>query len=645
MTIGGNMQNSTGFGIELAPYSGGGPSGDVPANLLGYNVYRDGGFVAYTDHVGGNVQQMYIDENLQPAVYCYTVTAVYDLGTYGFPGQTDESMEEGPACVPVDYCFDLEFMETWALGNFDANQWTVEGSNWGINGQAGNPAPSAEFSWDPIQTEYMQNLMSYPLCAVGMTEGNIWLDFDYRLQSVDNTGEEYLNVMVWNWDSQSWVTVASYTNADGNIAWTSENLNITSYAKNKVFRVGFQAGGMNSLNILAWYVDNIHVYRTCDAPTDLTATAVAQQGIELNWTPPAGGGSIAEWIHWDDGVNYDAIGTGAAVEFDVAARWEPSQLVTYEGASVTQISFYPYEAAATYRVRVWLGAGPANMVVDQLVASPLIDQWNTVTLDTPVPIDISQELWVGYYVNATTGYPAGCDDGPAIDGYGNMMNFGGWQTLLQINPDLDYNWNIQAYVETMSGATMPIGMEVESHSAPAGQLTQAPNYVADNAVFSPESGSRLLSGYNVWRNFEGGEYELIDFTTDVSYLDVYPYESGMVGLYCYMVQSVFENEETGDYCESAPSEEACELWTSITEPQSGAAFSLYPNPATSHVFVEATAGLKRVTVYNALGQLVRDQVTEGTQYELNTASYNAGIYMIRVETAEGVNTRTLTIQR
>jgi len=36
------------------------------------------------------------------------------------------------------------------------------------------------------------------------------------------------------------------------------------------------------------------------------------------------------------------------------------------------------------------------------------------------------------------------DDGPAIDGFGNMMNFGGWQTLLEINPDLDFNWNIKA---------------------------------------------------------------------------------------------------------------------------------------------------------------------------------------------------------
>ncbi len=35
----------------------------------------------------------------------------------------------------------------------------------------------------------------------------------------------------------------------------------------------------------------------------------------------------------------------------------------------------------------------------------------------------------------------------AVDGFGNMMYFGGsWTTLIAQNPDLDYNWNIQGFV-------------------------------------------------------------------------------------------------------------------------------------------------------------------------------------------------------
>ena len=57
VSIGGNSQNDVFFIYELADGGGTGPSGDVPENLLGYNIYRDGAFVSYQAHVGGNQPQ------------------------------------------------------------------------------------------------------------------------------------------------------------------------------------------------------------------------------------------------------------------------------------------------------------------------------------------------------------------------------------------------------------------------------------------------------------------------------------------------------------------------------------------------------------------------------------------------------------
>jgi hypothetical protein len=642
-----NQSDNTIYLVDLDEPLSTEPIPQLPENLLGYNVYRDMEFVAYTPHVpeGEYVPQGYVDEGLQPGIYQYSVTAVYDLAPYGYPGETGESMHEGPVEIVVDYCYELEFMETWALGNFDANNWTADGSNWSINGQAGNPAPAAEFTWDPILTDYAVSLESYPLCAVGLTEGKIWLDFDLKLDAVQPTGEEMLHVQVWNWESQAWSTVAEYSNADGSFIYTTEHINIRSQAMNKVFKVRFNAVGVNSINILSWFVDNIHVYRACDAPYDLTAEAIwLQQGIVLNWEGPDTG-QIDEWIHWDDGVNSgNSIGTGAAVEFDVAARWEPAQLAVYEGASVTEIAFFPAEAQCTYNVRVWIGAGAANLVVDQVVSAPVIGQWNYVTLTTPVPVDITQELWVGYYVNAQTGYPAGVDDGPAIDGYGNMMNFGGWQTLLQINPELDYNWNISAHLVTVAGVTMPLSKSVEPYNNTNVTFASNPVIVSVNHEFAPGSGSRDLTGYNVYRNENGGDYILLDYITAPPYVD--PFDDMIAGTnYCYMVSAVWASEE--DMCESAFSNEACELYTGIGDDNSATtgSFSLYPNPADDHVFITTSGDLKRVTVYNALGQLVVDEITTGKQYELTTTGYTIGVYMVRVETAAGVTTRTLTIQR
>ena len=527
----------------------------------------------------------------------------------------------------------------------ESNAWTSDGANWSVNGQMGNPAPSAEFTWDPIQTEYALGLESYPLCAVGMTEGKIWLDYDVKLDAVQPTGEEFLQVQLWNWDSQMWSTVAEYSNVDGSFGWMNEHLNIRSQAMDNVFKVRFYAMGMNSINILSWFVDNIHIYRTCDGPTNLTVDAIAttETGMLLNWEGPDLG-LVDEWIHWDDGVNAgNSIGTGSAVEFDVAARWEPAQIAEYEGSSVTEIAFFPMEAAATYNVRVWIGAGAANLVADQPVNAPIIGSWNYITLATPVPVDITQELWVGYYVNAETGYPAGCDEGPAVDGYGNMMNFGGWQTLLEINPELDYNWNIAAHLVTVTGVTMPLAKSVEPYGNTPATFTSNPTIVSVNQVFAPGNGSREFMGYNIYRSVEGGDYELLDFTPETTYLDA---DASPVigGLYCYMVSAVWESET--DQCESAFTNEECAIWTSITDPNAGSnSFSLYPNPANDHVFITTSGELQRVTVYNALGQLVVDEITTGKQYELPTASYTIGVYMVRVETSEGVTTKTLTIQR
>ena len=60
----------------------------------------------------------------------------------------------------------------------------------------------------------------------------------------------------------------------------------------------------------------------------------------------------------------------------------------------------------------------------------------------------------------------------------------------------------------------------------------------------------------------------------------------------------------------------------------------------------ATTGAGRKFVGAILkADLVIDEITTGKQYELTTAGYTIGVYMVRVETSEGVTTRTLTIQR
>jgi hypothetical protein len=192
-------------------------------------------------------------------------------------------MNEGPAEVVVDYCYELEFLETWSIGTIENNDWISEGDNWKVNSHAGNPAPSVEFKWDPVQNDYALALESYPLCAYGITEGNIWLDFDLALGVIQSTGDETLLVQVWNWETRVWETVAEYTNADGNYDWMARHVDISAQAINKIFKIRFVAKGVNSVNIRSWFIDNIHVFRTCPGPKEVTAEPAVGGGILLSW--------------------------------------------------------------------------------------------------------------------------------------------------------------------------------------------------------------------------------------------------------------------------------------------------------------------------------------------------------------------------
>jgi hypothetical protein len=226
-------------------------------------------------------------------------------------------------------------------------------------------------------------------------------------------------------------------------------------------------------------------------PGGVQATAASTTIVNITWMEPGTGGG--EWIHYDSGENNDSIGTGGAADFDVAVRYPPTALADYIGMSLYAVKVFPAQAA-TFSCRVWTGgsaAAPGTQVVDQAFTATL-GEWNTILLTNPVTITGTEELWFGYRVNAAGGYPAGCDAGPATDGFGNMIYFNSaWSTLLALAPTLDYNWNIQGYV---------------GYSAPT-RFTD----IVSNTKFlldgKPQTTThdRTLTGYKVWRLLQGQE--------------------------------------------------------------------------------------------------------------------------------------------
>ena len=72
--------------------------------------------------------------------------------------------------------------------------------------------------------------------------------------------------------------------------------------------------------------------------------------------------------------------------------------------------------------------------------------------------------------------------------------------------------------------------------------------------------------------------------------------------------------------------------------------NVYPNPTNSSVTIEAE-NIQHVMVYNTIGQLVHSQACEGNSAVVNLSGVDAGIYMVKVVTANGETIQKVSVIR
>ena len=562
-------------------------TGTAPAGLLGYNIYRDGEVVGSVDVPALE----YFDLNLELITYIYHISAVYDLTSYGFPGETGESALAGPVEVTLCCLPELPFIENFTTGMFETNQWTAEG-NWQIAGQMGNPAPSAEFDNGPLINNYSNSLTSYWISGTGFNDGDIFLDFDLKLNTTNQSGTEFLYVDVYN--GEEWTNKATYDNSQA-YDWTRPHLNLTAEAKGEQFKIRFRAEGENSGNIQGWYVDNIEVSRVCAVPFDLTASYPGGFHfceVLLEWVAPDTTGGITTWLEWDNSFNADAIGLNDGGTFLVASRYTPAQLAQYTETNLTRIRLFPYADGGTIVLKVWTGTNASQLMVSQPVASYAAGQWNEFALNIPVPVTGTTELWFGYSItHDSTVRVAGVDAGPAVTGYGDMISMDGslWESMGQAY-GLDYNWNLAGYLE-------------------------------------PANKSRSLDYYNIYRE---GEY--IGSATETAYTDTI--EDALGEVFCYNVTAVYED------CESEFSNTDC--WWQFEPCDVGVDdidlndAKIYPTPASSMITVSCNA-INEVIIYDILGNILKDiKVSpDDSNIAVDVRILNNGVYLVKLITSKG----------
>ncbi len=410
----------------------------------------------------------------------------------------------------------------------------------------------------------------------------------------------------------------------------------------------FGTGSLNAfhaMNFFAWsdngtpgaFFDNIDISvpetNFLLPPNNFTGY-VDWLGFGFEWMPP--GSFEPQWITYSQEEINNSIGTNQEINFDVAARWEPADLTNFVTGAVTKINFVPGEPGdiCTYSLRVWQGSQPdPTLIYDEVLTEIVSDVWNEIELENPVPFDNSQDLWIGFNCNTTSGFPAGCDDGPQDEGLGNMMFWEGeWVTLSSLNPDLIFNWAIMAYIESspLNEPPTPLSITYPQHNS-GGQFTLCPQLIDPPAVFSPDNVAATLLGYNLYRD---GEIILEAYPgTDYFDGDV---DAGI--LYEYYLTALY------DVGESPPTQTLyLEIPDGIEEVAQDAV-QLYPNPAGEQLNISSELEILSINLYDVKGVNIFKIDESGTNFQINTSHLKPGVYTLQLETEKGLSVHKLVIR-
>jgi hypothetical protein len=336
-------------------------------------------------------------------------------------------------------------------------------------------------------------------------------------------------------------------------------------------------------------------------------------------------------LYYDDGTNVDGIG-GPAV-FHWAIKFDPDQLAPYDGTSVTKVSLWS-RTVPVNTLQIFEGTGAETLIHEQDLIGLTIDAWNEVTLDSPVLIDVSKELWITVYTEDGANYPASC--GPTQnEPNGDLISQDGGATWDHLSDfSLPYTWNLRCFVEDAKGVEAPLALVNTKEYTSDGASLAASGVVntSGEAWNLSDNSSREWLGYNVYRN---GELLLEEYPDN--FYDDEDVQAGTV--YCYEVTSVYS------ICgESEPSNEACVGNVGVLELDATEA-NVYPNPARDQVTIEAL-NMTGLHIVNYVGQVVYNQEFDSSSSrKLDTQNYQSGVYVARIYTEEGVITKRFVINR
>jgi len=258
---------------------------------------------------------------------------------------------------------------------------------------------------------------------------------------------------------------------------------------------------------------------------NLKTTVQEEEDVYLRWNYYNGTGGTDGWISYVVSNPMFSYGYPGMV-LNAAIKYDTNILYGYAGKYLTKVSFFPKSTEASYTVRVWKGGDDTITPTTLLLSQPVTvtaNQWNVITLSTPILITGAEAIWFGYQgtvpQSATQPYLcAGFDEGPKQHQYAMLVQYENnpnWEEM-----PIPCNWCIKGYIQSRGETEVP-----EKPSSTIDPGTLAP------AAAEPQ---RILQGYNVFRK------GVLLNTTPLAARSYYDSELP-AGEYSYQVQAVYNS--------------------------------------------------------------------------------------------------------
>lgn len=439
--------------------------------------------------------------------------------------------------------------------------------------------------------------------------------------------------------------------------------------------------------------------------TNITRSA-ATQTVSFDFLEEIG--NITDWMHWDDGMHQTSVGVNSGGIYQIAARFDPDDLIHYIGFEISAIRVYVANPPTTAAIKVWQGAGQNSLVeLRHQEFSPPSSNWIAVELDTPIMIDPELELWFGaeYDDPGQNVFPASADIHTNHDGKGNMIRMDtddpeSWVALSEFN--ISGDWNLQAIVMLrehhqvtfeVSGGNGSITAHADGEEIESGDLitdveellfTALPDtgytikqWTINEEVMDDTQENTLIlehvdSDLHVTVDFEAvyhyvhfetadGNGTLIAEVNDEQINNGDEVQEGSAIMFTaipnqdyvtdqWIINGTIVEGHTDDTYLINYLEEDAEVVVVFTfatgiYDDDSLTIQIYPNPASNLLNISSPVQLTKLKLLDIRGRVLHKQKLNGNHASLNVSGIDAGTYIIHMESDYGETTRRVQISK